>query len=83
MSGGPERQQPMLRDEGIDAVNLHRSEWSAGLVTLFHRFERHAWGWDAQHERMIVELLQMGDRRDLLRPRRSADRRRPRAATAG
>lgn len=60
MTGGPERHAAVLRDRGIDAVNLHRSEWSAGLVTLFHRFERRAWGWDAQHERMIVELLLMG-----------------------
>jgi glycerophosphoryl diester phosphodiesterase len=60
MSGGPERHAADLRDHGIDAVNLHRSEWTAGLVTLFHRFERRAWGWDAQHERMIVELLRMG-----------------------
>jgi glycerophosphoryl diester phosphodiesterase len=60
MSGGAERNAAILRDRGIDAVNLHRSEWTAGLVTLFHRFERRAWGWDAQHERMIVELLLMG-----------------------
>jgi glycerophosphoryl diester phosphodiesterase len=60
MDGGPERRAAVLRDAGIDAVNLHRSEWSAGLVTLFHRFGRQAWGWDAQHERMIVELLHMG-----------------------
>jgi glycerophosphoryl diester phosphodiesterase len=60
MPAGPERHAARLRDAGIDAVNLHRSEWTAGLVTLFHRFERRAWGWDAQHERMIVELLLMG-----------------------
>ena len=60
MSGGPERHAANLRDRGIGAVNLHRSEWTAGLVTLFHRFDRRAWGWDAQHERMIVELLLMG-----------------------
>ncbi len=60
MTGGPERQRRCSATRGIDAVNLHRSEWSAGLVTLFHRFERHAWGWDAQHERMIVELLHDG-----------------------
>jgi glycerophosphoryl diester phosphodiesterase len=60
MTGGAERHAANLRDRGIDAVNLHRSEWTAGLVTLFHRFGRRAWGWDAQHERMIVELLLMG-----------------------
>jgi len=57
---GPERRAAQLAEAGIDAVNLHRSEWSAGLTTLFHRFDRLAFGWDAQHERMIAELLDMG-----------------------
>jgi glycerophosphoryl diester phosphodiesterase len=35
-----------LADAGIDAVNLHVSDWSGGLTTLFHRFERCV-AWDA------------------------------------
>ncbi|MEZ5250957.1 MAG: hypothetical protein R2713_17615 [Ilumatobacteraceae bacterium] len=27
---------------GIDAINLHHSDWNGGLVALFHRFERFA-----------------------------------------
>ena len=56
----PERLAAQLSEDGIDAVNLHRSEWTGGLTTLFHRFGRLAFGWDAQHERMLTELLHMG-----------------------
>jgi glycerophosphoryl diester phosphodiesterase len=45
---------------GTDAINLHHSDWSAGLVTLFHRFGILAFGWDAQHERVLDGLLGMG-----------------------
>jgi glycerophosphoryl diester phosphodiesterase len=57
---GPERRAADLAAAGIDAVNLHRSDWTAGLTTLFHRFERHAFGWDCQLERHLGELLDMG-----------------------
>ena len=57
---GPERRAAQLADAGIDAVNLHHTDWSAGLTTLFHRFGRLAFGWDAQHERVIRDLLHMG-----------------------
>jgi glycerophosphoryl diester phosphodiesterase len=29
-------------------------------VTLWHRFERYALGWDAQHDRILDNLLAMG-----------------------
>lgn len=57
---GPERRVAELRELGIDALNLHHSEWSAGLVALCHRFGRYAFGWDAQHERVISALCDMG-----------------------
>lgn len=57
---GPERRAATLAELGIEAMNMHFTDWSGGLVTLFHRFERLAWGWDAQHERMVDELLRMG-----------------------
>ena len=60
MKEGPERRAADLTDAGIDAVNLHASDWTAGLTTLFHRFERYAFGWDAQHERILAALLAMG-----------------------
>ena len=57
---GPERRAAQLFDVGIDAINMHANDWSGGLAALFHRFERHCFGWDAQYERVLVELLRMG-----------------------
>ena len=57
---GTERRASTLADSGIDAINLHATDWSAGLTTLFHRFGRLALGWDAQFERVILSLLAMG-----------------------
>ena len=60
MQHGPERRAAQLAAAGIDAVNLHHTEWTAGLTTLFHRFGRLAFAWDAQHERVLKDLLRMG-----------------------
>ncbi len=60
MKGGPERRADALAGAGIDAVNLHHSEWSGGLATLFHRFDRFAFGWDAQFPRILTALLDHG-----------------------
>ena len=57
---GPERAAATLAGLGIDAVNLHRSEWTGGLTTLFHRFDLLCLGWDAQLPRHLAELLDMG-----------------------
>lgn len=60
LRNGPERLAAQLQPLGIDAVNLHHSDWTGGLVTLFHRFKRLAFGWDAQHPRILDALLTMG-----------------------
>lgn len=60
MKEGPERRAANLADAGVDAVNLHATDWTGGMTTLFHRFERFAFGWDAQHARVLDELLTMG-----------------------
>ena len=60
MHQGPERRAAQLSAAGIDAVNLHYTEWTGGLTTLFHRFGRLAFGWDAQHERILRSLVRMG-----------------------
>ena len=57
---GPELRAATLSREGIDAVNLHYSEWNAGLVSLFHRFDRVAFGWDVQEPELIRRFLRMG-----------------------
>lgn len=60
MRHGAERRAAQLQAAGIDAVNLHHSDWSGGLATLFHRFGRLALGWDAQHVRIVEGLARMG-----------------------
>ena len=60
MREGPERRAATLAEVGIDAVNLHHTDWTGGLTTLFHRFERLTLAWDAQHERVLLKLLRMG-----------------------
>ena len=40
MQRGPEQHAARLRELGVDAVNLHQSEWTAGTVALYHRFGR-------------------------------------------
>lgn len=57
---GPERRVARLQELGIDALNLHHSDWSGGLTTLVHRFGVVAFGWDAQFDRNLDELLRMG-----------------------
>tara|TARA_B100002049_G_scaffold234885_1_gene218146 strand:- start:50713 stop:51459 length:747 start_codon:yes stop_codon:yes gene_type:complete len=60
MKDGPERRAAELTASGVDAVNLHHSDWTGGLTTLFHRFGRYCIAWDAQHERVISSLVRMG-----------------------
>ena len=57
---GPERRAATLADAGVDAVNLHWSDWNGGLTTLFHRFDLVVFGWDCQHRRQLDTLLRMG-----------------------
>ncbi len=40
---GPERRAAVLAEHGIDAINLHHTDWTGGLTTLFHRFDRSRW----------------------------------------
>jgi glycerophosphoryl diester phosphodiesterase len=55
-----ERHAAQLAEAGIGVVNMHQSDWTAGLVGLFHRFEVLAFGWDAQEVRHLRELLAIG-----------------------
>lgn len=49
-----------LAEAGIDAMNFHHTEWTAGLVSLFHRFEVKAFAWDTQEVRHLRAVLAMG-----------------------
>lgn len=57
---GPERRAATLAQHGIDALNLHWSDWTGGMTALLHRFGRFAFAWDAQHRRQLDEVLRTG-----------------------
>lgn len=58
--GGLERHMARLAEDTIDVLNMPREDWSGGNVALAHRFGRYAFAWNAQLDRHIVALLQMG-----------------------
>lgn len=60
MSEGPERRAARLASAGVDAVNLPYGDWTGGHAVLFHRFDVLAFGWDAQFDRALDELLAKG-----------------------
>jgi glycerophosphoryl diester phosphodiesterase len=60
MKEGPERRAATLREQGIDTVNMHHSDWNGGMVALFHRFDRVAFGWDMQEPHILQAALRMG-----------------------
>jgi glycerophosphoryl diester phosphodiesterase len=57
---GPERRAATLASNGIDAINMHHTDWTGGLVALFHRFDRIAFGWDMQFDEVLRPALRMG-----------------------
>ncbi len=60
LEGTSERHAAELADRGIDVVNLHQSEWTGGLIALYHRFERLAFGWDVQFDHLMDDLFDSG-----------------------
>jgi glycerophosphoryl diester phosphodiesterase len=59
LTEGPERHAATISSVGIDAINMHHTDWNLGLTTLFHRFGLFTFGWDAQHEHVIGNLVTM------------------------
>jgi glycerophosphoryl diester phosphodiesterase len=57
---GPERRAATLAAAGIDALNLHHSDWTGGLVALVHRFGVAAFAWDLQQDHHLRPALRMG-----------------------
>jgi glycerophosphoryl diester phosphodiesterase len=55
-----ERHAADLAAAGIDVMNMHHSEWSRGLVALFHRFDVQAFAWDVQEVRHLRSMLRIG-----------------------
>jgi glycerophosphoryl diester phosphodiesterase len=54
-----ERHAARLAAARVDALNMHRSDWSLGLVALFHRFGVRAFAWDVQEVRQLRDVLAM------------------------
>lgn len=55
-----ERHAAQLHEHGIRAMNMHHTDWTAGIVSLFHRFSIAAFAWDAQEVRTLRALLRIG-----------------------
>jgi len=60
LTRGPERHAARLAESGLDAMNMHHTDWNAGLVVLFHRFRLLAFSWDLQQVHQLDDALRMG-----------------------
>ncbi len=60
MKEGPERRAATLASRGVNAVNLHHADWTAGLIALFHRFDVATMAWDLQFDHLLHNVLRMG-----------------------
>lgn len=60
LKDGPEMRAALLSNKGIDVLNMHISDWNGGLVTLLHRFNVQAFGWDIQFPDALSKGLRMG-----------------------
>ncbi len=60
MEFGAEQLAAQLSRQKINAVNMPYADWTGGTAALFHRFGVLAFGWDAQHDRTLGELLDSG-----------------------
>ena len=57
---GPERHAAVLHESGIDALNMHHTDWSGGMTALFHRFDVLAMAWDLQFDEVLRNAVRMG-----------------------
>lgn len=57
---GPERHAAALSAAGIHAMNMHHTDWTGGLTTLFHRFDVLAMAWDLQFPDVLRNTVRMG-----------------------
>lgn len=55
-----ERHASDLAEAGVDVMNMHHTEWTKGIVSLFHRFDLRAFAWDAQETRSLRSMISMG-----------------------
>jgi glycerophosphoryl diester phosphodiesterase len=57
---GPERRAATLAEHAIDGVNMHHTDWTGGLATMFHRFGVLTFAWDLQHDHLLRNVIRMG-----------------------
>ena len=57
---GLEMRCASLAKHGIDAINMHHTDWTGGSVTLVHKFGLYAFGWDTQFDLAIENALRIG-----------------------
>jgi len=55
-----ERHAAELGRASIAAINLHHTDWTRGLVALFHRFDVGAFAWDVQETHHLRAMLAAG-----------------------
>lgn len=60
MSEGLDARVSALAAAGVEAVNLHRSQWDAPTVNAVHAGGLLAFAWDAQSRRDLDELVVLG-----------------------
>lgn len=57
---GPERHAAVLAESGIAAMNMHHTDWTGGLTSLFHRFDVLTMAWDLQFPDVLRNAVRMG-----------------------
>ncbi len=57
---GPEKRAALLAENGINALNMHFTDWNGGLVAMTHRFGLAAFGWDVQFPAALSTAFRMG-----------------------
>ena len=60
LTEGPERHAARVAAAGIDVMNMHHTDWNAGLMVLFHRFDVLAFSWDLQFDHQLEDAFRMG-----------------------
>lgn len=60
ITGSVERHAARLAEAGIAACNMHHTDWTAGLVQLYHRFDVLTFAWDVQEVRHLRAILALG-----------------------
>jgi glycerophosphoryl diester phosphodiesterase len=55
-----ERHADLLASKGIAVCNMRHTDWTAGLVGLFHRFCVRAFAWNVQEVRHLRAMVEIG-----------------------